>query len=81
MAYARGNTMDEALFKLYHSIDQKVFWGHFSYLVVSEEAMKNIKFSPVIDSFIRYRETRYKVWMYTTKDPCRRNPISKTGPQ
>ena len=69
VGFAKGKTEDEALFNLYRSIDQKVFWGHFSYLVISEEAMKNVKFSPVIDSFIRYRETRYKIWVYATKDP------------
>ena len=69
VGYARGNTMDEAFYKLYHSMDQKVYWGHFSYLVVSEEVMKTVKLSPVIDSFIRYRETRYQIWVYTTKDP------------
>ena len=61
--------MDEAIHKLYHSIDQKVYWGHFSYLVVSEEAMKEGKLSPVIDTFTRFKDTRYHIWVYTTKDP------------
>lgn len=68
IGYSSGDTMDEAIFELYHSMDQKVFWGHFSYLVVSEEVIKQVKFSSVIDSFIRYRETRYKIWTYATKD-------------
>ncbi|MFS0576276.1 Ger(x)C family spore germination protein [Sporosarcina sp. 179-K 3D1 HS] len=65
---ASGMTLDEAIFKLYHSVDQKVYWGHLSYLVVSEEAMKQVKMSPVIDLFIRFRETRYQIWVYTTQD-------------
>ncbi|MBD7984998.1 Ger(x)C family spore germination protein [Sporosarcina sp. Sa2YVA2] len=69
VGFAKGATMDEAFFELYHSVDQKIFWGHFSYLVVSEEVMNNVKLSPIIDSFIRYRETRYHIWVYTTKDP------------
>lgn len=68
VGHARGNTMDEAIHKLYHSIDQKVYWGHFSYLIVSEEAMKNGKLSPVIDTFIRFKDTRYHIWLYTTQD-------------
>lgn len=68
VGYATGKTVDEAIFQLYHSIDQKVFWGHMSYIVVSEEVMKNVELSPIIDLFIRYRETRYKIWVYTTKD-------------
>ncbi|PIC79623.1 spore gernimation protein [Sporosarcina sp. P18a] len=69
VGYATGKTMDDAIFELYHSIDQKVYWGHFSYIVASEEVMSNGKLSPVIDNFIRYHDTRYKVWLYTTKDP------------
>lgn len=69
VGHAKGATMDEAIYELYHSVDQKVFWGHFSYIVVSEEVLKKEKLSPIIDSFIRYRETRYKIWVYTTKDP------------
>ncbi|RKD24623.1 spore gernimation protein [Ammoniphilus oxalaticus] len=69
VGHARGHTMDEAIFQLYHSADQRVYWGHFSYLVVSEEAMRKGKLSSVLDSFIRYKETRYQIWVYTTKDP------------
>ena len=81
VGFAKGKTEDEALFNLYRSIDQKVFWGHFSYLVISEEAMKNVKFSPVIDSFIRYRETRYKIWVYATKDPVQELLLVRPSPQ
>lgn len=69
VGFATGKTVDEAIFNLYHSIDQRVFWGHMSYLVVSEEVMKNVELSPIIDLFIRYRETRYQIWVYITKDP------------
>lgn len=69
VGFATGKTVDEAIFNLYHSMDQRVFWGHMSYLVVSEEVMKNVELSPIIDLFIRYRETRYQIWVYTTKDP------------
>ncbi|MGG0670438.1 Ger(x)C family spore germination protein [Sporosarcina koreensis] len=69
VGHASGRTLDEAVFQLYHTVDQKVFWGHLSYLVFSEEALKETKLSPVIDLFIRYRETRYQIWLYATKDP------------
>ncbi|MEZ7172254.1 Ger(x)C family spore germination protein [Sporosarcina sp. OR05] len=69
VGHAKGATMDEAIYELYHSVDQKVFWGHFSYIVVSEEVLKKERLSPIIDSFIRDRETRYQIWVYTTKDP------------
>lgn len=69
VGFATGDTVDEAIFQLYHSIDETVYWGHMNYLVVSEETLKNVALSPVIDLFIRYRETRYQIWVYTTKDP------------
>lgn len=68
VGHARGDTMDEAIHNLYHSIDQKVYWGHFSYLVVSEEVMENGRLSPVIDTFIRFKDTRYHIWVYSTKE-------------
>lgn len=69
VGYASGETIDDAINTIYHSVDQKVFWGHFAYLVVSEEVLKQNKITPIIDSFIRYRETRYQIWIYATKDP------------
>lgn len=69
VGFATGDTVDEAIFQLYHSIDETVYWGHMNYLIVSEETLKNVALSPVIDLFIRYRETRYQIWVYTTKDP------------
>ncbi|QDQ02951.1 Ger(x)C family spore germination protein [Lysinibacillus fusiformis] len=65
---SKGKTMEEAFFKLYRSIDQKVFWGHMTYLILSEEAMKSEHAVPIIDSFLRHRETRYQIWAYSTQD-------------
>ncbi|MDV6377311.1 Ger(x)C family spore germination protein [Sporosarcina sp. GW1-11] len=68
IGHATGETMDEAIFELYHSVDQKIYWGLMTYIVVSEEVMVNRKLSPVIDAFIRFKETRYQIWVYATKD-------------
>jgi len=67
--HAKGKTLDEAFHELYHSVDQRIFWGNLSHLVVSEELIKTVHLSPVIDLLTRYRETRYKIWVYVTKDP------------
>lgn len=45
--------------------------GLFSYVVFSEEALKNGRANQVIDAFIRYRETRYQIWVYGTMDPVK----------
>ncbi len=69
VGYAEGKTIEEAIYKLYRSSDQEIFWGHMRYLILSERAMENERSIPVIDTFIRFRETRYHIWVYCTKDP------------
>ncbi|MFJ6210335.1 Ger(x)C family spore germination protein [Lysinibacillus sp. NPDC092081] len=71
IGFAKGKTMEEAIFKLYRSIDQKIFWGHMTFLLFSEDALKNENSIPVIDSFLRHRETRYQILTYVTKDPLK----------
>lgn len=66
---ATGRTVEEAIYKLYRSSDQQIFWGHMRYIIFSESALENERFIPVIDTFIRFRDTRYHIWMYCTKDP------------
>ncbi|KOP80100.1 spore gernimation protein [Lysinibacillus sp. FJAT-14745] len=68
IGFAKGKTMEEAFFKLYRSIDQKIFWGHMTFLLFSEDALKNEHSIPVIDSFLRHRQTRYQILTYCTKD-------------
>ena len=65
---ARGNTVDEAFFSLYESLDMRLFWGHLSYLLFSEEALKEGRLNTVLNSFNRYRETRYQTWVYATNE-------------
>ncbi|WP_342598535.1 Ger(x)C family spore germination protein [Psychrobacillus sp. FSL H8-0483] len=71
VGHGSGKTIDDAIFSLYRSMDLKLFWGHFSYLIFSEEVLKNGNANPVINGFIRYRETRYQTWVYTTTDPIK----------
>ena len=71
IGHAKGKTLDEAIHELYHSVDQRILWGNLNYVVVSEELMKNGKFSPVVDMFTRFRQTRYRIWTYVTKDPVK----------
>lgn len=68
VGHAKGKTIDEAIFKLYQSIDQKVFWGHITYLIFSENALKKEKPNQMIDSFLRHKDTRYTIWVYCTQD-------------
>lgn len=65
---AKGDTVYEAFFNLYHSLDMKLFWGHLSYIVFSENVLKEGRGNTVINSLNRYRETRYQIWVYITDE-------------
>ncbi|RUL54011.1 Ger(x)C family spore germination protein [Lysinibacillus antri] len=65
----KGKTVDEAFFKLYHAIDERIFWGHLSFIVLSEEALKNNRINSLLNLLTRYRETRYQTWVYCTDEP------------
>lgn len=64
-----GKTFDEALFKLYHSIDERVFWGHFSLLIFSDKALKEGRINSVVNDLTRFSDTRYNTWVYCTDEP------------
>ncbi|MFF5994475.1 Ger(x)C family spore germination protein [Lysinibacillus sp. KU-BSD001] len=65
---AYGETMYEAFFNLYHSLDMRLFWGHLSFVVFSEAALQQGGANTVVNAFNRYRETRYQIWVYGTRD-------------
>ncbi|KMY56054.1 spore gernimation protein [Bacillus sp. FJAT-27231] len=66
---ATGKTVDEAIFNLYRSSQRRIFWGHLAVIVFTEEALRAQGLSHAVDLFDRYRETRYRMWMYATKEP------------
>ncbi|GHI01249.1 Ger(x)C family spore germination protein [Neobacillus kokaensis] len=69
VGHASGKTLNEAAFNLYASIQRRLFWGHLSFIVFSEQALKNGDLRATIDRFDRYRETRYSLNLYATKEP------------
>lgn len=64
-----GKTFDEALFKLYHSIDERVYWGHLTFIVFSDKALKEGRMNSVVNTITRYPDTRYNIWVYCTDEP------------
>lgn len=75
----RGETVDIAVFDFYKNIPQRLFWGHLSSVVFSEDALaqKNIV-SSTLDVLNRYRETRYTIWITSTNAPV--NELLRTFP-
>ena len=64
---AKGKTIDEAFFKLYQTMDERLFYGHLSFVILSENIAKANKSKEVVNTFVRYRELRYTTWVYVTK--------------
>ena len=64
-----GKTVNEAIFQVYRSTQRRVFWGHLSFIVFTEEALKKGGLKATIELIDRYRETRYSTWMYVTREP------------
>lgn len=65
---AEGRTFEEAVFNLYHSIDRRIFWGHLSYVILTETAVKKGAVKDIADFIDRFRETRYRTYFFMTKD-------------
>ncbi len=65
---ATGRTMEEAVFNLYHTVDRRMFWGHLSYVILSDAAVKKGAVKDIADFIDRFRETRYRIYFFVTKD-------------
>ena len=66
--HAKGKTIDEAIFNLYNSSDRLIFWGDLSYVVYTEKVLKKKGIQELTDFLNRYRETRYQMYYFATKD-------------
>ncbi|WP_407408654.1 Ger(x)C family spore germination protein [Peribacillus sp.] len=63
-----GDTLEEAIFDLYHTSDRRIYWGHLSFVIFSDEALNAGGFKKTVDFLDRYRETRYRIYFYMTKE-------------
>ncbi len=76
IGHASGNTFGQAIFALYKNFDRRVYWGHLSYVIFSEEALKHNELPAFIDFMDRYRETRYRLFFYGTKDNIKKELLA-----
>lgn len=65
-----GGTFDDTFFSIYQTAQERIFWGHVTAIVVSEEAFKQ-GFRTIYDSLSRYYEFRLTPWVYATRQPIR----------
>ncbi|OCT11198.1 hypothetical protein A8709_05825 [Paenibacillus pectinilyticus] len=63
-----GVTVNDAFNKLYQTSQQRVFWGHVGAYLFTKDAL-NKGIANFVDGSIRYSETRFTQWVYSTDDP------------
>lgn len=68
IGYGTGKDVYEAVTNLYKSVDEEIYWGHFTFIIFSDNAMKNGHLNSIIDTFTRITEVRYNTWVYATDD-------------
>ncbi|TMV45523.1 Ger(x)C family spore germination protein [Paenibacillus mesophilus] len=67
-----GVTVTESLNSIYSTSQLRVFWGHVKSIVCTETFLKNgQRVKEAYDMLNRYREIRYNVLMYGTKESLR----------
>lgn len=64
---SEGKTIEDAIDSLTKDAQQRLFWGHISAIVLSEHVLKN-HLKQSIDFVNRYREIRYNIWLFSTRD-------------
>jgi len=68
IATASANTISEAVHEIYQSAQQRMYLGHNTSIMLTEEALKNGKLKEAIDLANRFPETRYRMNIFATKD-------------
>ncbi|SFL22715.1 germination protein, Ger(x)C family [Paenibacillus sp. 1_12] len=66
----KGKTVSEALTSIYATSQVKVYWGHVRAIVCGEGIINNQDaFAEAYDAINRYREVRYNILLYGTREP------------
>ncbi|CAN7465022.1 Ger(x)C family spore germination protein [Paenibacillus sp. LjRoot56] len=63
----KGKTVDEAIFDLYKTAQQRLSWSHVKTLVFTEAALRQDVIHSILDQMDRYFEFRYTIWTMATR--------------
>jgi len=63
----QGPTLNGAFHELYNTSEKRIFWGHVTGIVFSETLVRK-GIDSIIEVLNRYRELRYGLWLYSTKE-------------
>ncbi|MFE5317916.1 Ger(x)C family spore germination protein [Paenibacillus sp. NPDC056579] len=74
-----GKTVTESFNSIYSTSQIRVFWGHVRTIVCSESLLSNPqRIKEAYDMVNRYREIRYNVLLYGTKEPLKNIFVQKS---
>ncbi|NIK71741.1 Ger(x)C family spore germination protein [Paenibacillus sp. BK720] len=65
---SEGESLYEAINKLYKTSQQNLYWDHLMAIVFSENAIKN-DINTFFDSIPRFPQIRYNTWVFSTREP------------
>ena len=67
IAHASAEDINSAVFEIYRSAQMRLYWGHTTFIIISEAALEHNKLKEVLDLVNRYPETRYRIRIFATK--------------
>lgn len=68
IATAKATNLNEAVFDIYSSAQRRIYWGHTTFIIISERALKAGKLKEVLDLINRFSQTRYRIRIAVTKN-------------
>lgn len=68
IASASADDINSAVFNIYKSAQRRLYWGHDTFVILTEEALEQNLMKSALDLIDRYRETRYRIRIFSTKD-------------
>ncbi|AEI45009.1 Ger(x)C family spore germination protein [Paenibacillus mucilaginosus] len=68
IAEGRGKSYVEAVGRIMANSEHKLYWGHVTSLLLGDTLLRMTNVSDVLESFFRYYEMRYTMWVFGTRD-------------
>ena len=68
VAIGRGESLTDAIFKVYRSEQIPIYWGHLKAMIFTKRALRSIGIVDLTDLINRYREVRYNLWVFGTEE-------------
>lgn len=67
IAKGKGNNISSIIHDIYQSAQRKLYFGHSTYVILSEEALRQGLLIQAIDLMNRFPQTRYRINIFATK--------------